>query len=176
MCRYIILNLYINIDIDILFKLHKRYSWPSIEKCPACHAHRLWGHGYVARYLEHYQEPCYLKRYRCPHCHKVFIVRPKTHYRRFLVAIETIVNCLLLMVTTGRKSKEFSRQRQQYWMHGARIQAARFSNCQLSTVVLNALVYHNIIVPTHSLKYFEIAVVHCAAYLSFAVTKAHESG
>jgi hypothetical protein len=173
--RYISTTIYIEIIIDILIASHKLYPWPIFKICPACHAHRLWGHGYVLRYLDDSPYPVYLKRYRCPLCHKVFSVRPMTHYRRFSTNIQSILNCLTLIATTGIKSKQFSRQRQQYWFKGFIFQASRFSNPLISLDTLEKLHKQNIIVSTHSTEYFEIIKLHIEPHSFFAVTKSFDS-
>jgi hypothetical protein len=42
-----------------------------------------------------------------------------------------MLECLILILTTGKKTKSYSRQRQQYWMKGFSIQASRFENSKL---------------------------------------------
>jgi len=86
------------------------------------------------------------------------------------------LKCLIGILSTGRKSKEYSRQRQQYWMKGFGIQVSRFDNAQTTLLLLETLRIKNIIIPTHSLKYFEIISQSCTTYHSYAVTKAHDSG
>jgi len=83
---------------------------------------------------------------------------------------------LIAVITTGIKSKKYSRQRQQYWIKGFRIQTSRFCNSSLSLELLNLMHGQNIILCTHSLKYFEITYLSDLTYHFLAVTKAHNTG
>ena len=52
---------------DIFIK-GRDYPWPKPDMCPSCKAHKLWGHGFVTALFDGYDQPLFLKRYRCPVC------------------------------------------------------------------------------------------------------------
>ena len=75
--------IYYHVDLEELRQQGKGYQWQKPQRCPSCEMAGLWGHGYIQRYFDGYSEPLWIKRYRCPHCRAVHILRPATHYRRF---------------------------------------------------------------------------------------------
>jgi len=110
---------------------------------------RLWGHGYVARYFDDAVVPLWVKRWRCVQCGAVHTLRPCTHWRRFWVPITLICMCLKAKSEGQRWQAGLSRQRQQYWWRGYRLQSL-VDGCpaaQLATLQDNG-----IIAATHSLS------------------------
>jgi len=76
-------------------------------------------------------------------------MRPDTHWRRFWAALRLIIASLMAKQEGGQWAKEVSRQRQQYWWRGYRIQ----SHVQGSPATeLPALVREGIMAATHSLS------------------------
>jgi hypothetical protein len=70
-----------------------------------------------------------------------------------------------------------SRQRQQYWWAGFVKQSSRQCNLQDDPLwALMKLFVQNIILSTHSPKYYEIKPFRVSPYLIFAVTAATEYG
>jgi hypothetical protein len=61
-------------------------------------------------------------------------------------------------------------------MKGFTMQASRYSNLALSILMLEDMKRNGIIIPTHSLKYFEIIIMQYQTYHSFAITKMHDTG
>jgi hypothetical protein len=70
-----------------------------------------------------------------------------------------------------------SRQRQQYWWSGFVKQASRQCNLQQDPLwALMKLFVQNIILSTHSLRYYEIKPFRVLTYLIFAVTPPTDYG
>jgi hypothetical protein len=125
----------------------------------------------VLRFFDEHEEGLWLKRYRCPECKAVHTVRPESHYRGFWACWRVILLCIYKKGTTNRWLEGLSRQRQQYWWKGFLKQTSR--QCNLSEdyqFALMKLFVTNIILSTHSLKYFEIKPCGVNTYLIFAVT------
>ena len=93
-------------------------------------------------------------------------MRPSTHWRGFWAAWPLIISILVEKAAGGKWSVAVSRQRQQYWWRGYRIQS-RISG---APVGLWQLLLSGRIVATHSLIHREIGVLCDYTYLIFAVT------
>jgi hypothetical protein len=164
---------YISIDFNKLGEKKKEYPWERLGRCPSCKGPRVWGHGYVLRYFDSYEEGVWLKRYRCAECRAVHTVRPETHYRGFWVSIASILDSLLEKALYNRWLSRYSRQRQQYWWRGFVKQASRKRNPQGDPLaVLFTLLSQGIILSTHSSEYCEIRPFRVPTHLIFAVTAA----
>jgi hypothetical protein len=101
-----------------------------------------------------------MKRYRCPDCRAEHTLKPSSHWRGFWAPWLVIVVGLLGKLRRRKWMYRFSRQRQPYWWKGFAKQAA-WERLQLRSVaVLRQLVHRWIIVSTHSLKYFEVRLLH----------------
>ena len=148
--------LHFDIDIKDLVKAGKSYPWPRPDACPCCGG-RLWGHGYTRRYFSGNLKHFWLKRYRCIECHAVHTLRPKTHWRRFQFPLATIIESLRTKISDNFWLKG-SRQRQEYWMRGLQIQLERHGSIaiKISLQHLRSLLTKNIIVATHSLRWFQM--------------------
>lgn len=72
------------------FQKGKKNCWPRPELCLRCHGRQLWGHGYVASYFDGFDQPLYLKRYRCPACGCVIKMKPAGYLKRFQAPTDTI--------------------------------------------------------------------------------------
>jgi hypothetical protein len=147
------LILHFAVDVKRLVEEGKDFCWPRAERCPRCAGRRLWGHGYVRRYFEGWSEGIWLKRYRCPDCRAVHILRPERFYRGFYYSILTILLSLLSRIIHNRWLKCLSRQVQQYWWRGLRRQASRFQNIKVpDSHALGQLLREDIIPVTHSFQ------------------------
>ena len=93
-------------------------------------------------------------------------MRPATHWRGFWAAWPLIFSMLLEKARGGKWSAAMSRQRQQYWWRGYRIQSRLWG----APVGLWQLLLSGRIVATHSLIHREIRVLSDCAYRIFAVT------
>jgi hypothetical protein len=129
----------------------------------------VWGHGFAARYFDGLPEAVWVKRWRCPDCHAVHTMRPRSHWRGFWATAEAIVAVLTGKLAGQKWLSAFSRQRQQYWWRGYRKQS-RFSG---SVVPLPVLVASGIIVATHSLTHRAIRSFAQPVHRIFAVTAAY---
>lgn len=168
---------YVSIDFNKLQEKKKNYPWPRLDQCPSCEGTRVWGHGYVLRFFDGYETGVWLKRYRCPECKAVHTSRPETHYRGFWASWKTILLCLFEKGTNNRWLSVLSRQRQQYWWGGFVKQASRQCNLQQDPLwALMKLFVQNIILSTHSLRYYEIKSFRVFTYLIFAVTPPTDYG
>ena len=137
--------------------MREKYPWPRPPWCPRCKSPRLWGHGYVGRFVDEFDKALLLKRYRCPDCGAVHTLRPHLYDRRFQVMWFTIFLSLLRKITFGQWLTGISRQKQQYWWRGFRKHASRWQNlvpetAQAALVTLFEAEQH---LGTHSLTYYE---------------------
>lgn len=93
---------------------HKSYNWPSCD-CPKC-KRKMWGHGYVHRYLTEDNNTVSLKRYLCPHCRTVICVRPDDFWPYLRTPIKKIFAVLKEKISTGFWPLGYSRQRSGHWL------------------------------------------------------------
>jgi hypothetical protein len=127
----------------------KLRPWPRPGWCPRCGRTRLWGHGFVLRYFDGCADSVPMKRWRCPDCRAVHTCRPADYWRRFLTSIETITASLTAKIAGSRWRSDISRQRQQYWFRGFRIQSLVDG---MPGTDLGSLHAAGFIPPTHSLS------------------------
>jgi len=99
----------------------------------------------------------------------VHTLRPSTHWRRFLAAITLICACLRVKSERGRWQAGISRQRQQYWWRGYRLQSLVDGG---PAAELATLLDSEIIAATHSLTDRAIIPWPEPPHPSFAVTAA----
>ena len=131
----------------------------------------------MSRFLDGTDEALWLKRYRCPDCSKVYTIRPKTHYRNFWASRITILKSIFNKLIHNIWITGVSRQRQQYWFRGFKLQAMRNETPRkLSVDILLRLYTANIIVATHSLKYFEAEYSGIIPYRTLALTAPPDYG
>ena len=169
--------IYFVINVNTLIELGKQYPWPRLKRCLICGGIRVWGHGYVSRFFDGTDEALWLKRYRCPDCKKVYTIRPKSHYRNFWASRSTILKSIFNKLIHNSWITGVNRQRQQYWSRGFKLQAMRHETPRkLSVNVLSRLYTANIIVATHSLKYFEAEHSGVIPYRTLALTAPPDYG
>jgi transposase-like protein len=94
----------------------RNFQWVKPCRCPICGSVRVWGHGFVATYFDGYNEPLYLRRYRCPDCARVFLMKPRGYFNRFHAAIDTICNCLTHRLLNGVWNDLLGKSRQRHWL------------------------------------------------------------
>jgi len=97
-----LLVLYFRVDVKRLVEAGRDFPWPRPARCPSCRGSRLWGHGYAGRYFQDEVRPVWLKRYRCPDCQAVHILRPASYRARFRYSIRTILRSLGRKIRQGR--------------------------------------------------------------------------
>lgn len=123
----------------------------------------------MARYFDGIPDAVWVKRWRCPDCHAVHTMRPRSHWRGFWATAATIAAALGRKLAGESWVGELSRQRQQYWCRGYQKQS-RFSG---AVVPLPELLAEGIIVATHSLTHRAIRPFGQPVHLIFAVTAAY---
>lgn len=116
---------YSSVDVKQLVAEGRQYRWERPKKCGVCHHCTVWGHGYVARYFDGYEEALWVKRWRCPLCRTVHTMRPKGYWRKFQASCADIVKSLKCKIEHGRWLDSTGRQRQQYWWRGFKKQVVR---------------------------------------------------
>jgi len=146
--------------------LGKSYPWPRPPCCPRCEGRRLWGHGYVERYFDGYDERLPMKRWRCVECGAVHTMRPASHWRGFWATIVLIMSSLRAKGEGRRWLSQVARQRQQYWWRGFQRQR-RVAGAAAS---LNDLQAQAVIVATHSLRYRRLEPLPHDPHRIFAAT------
>lgn len=148
--------LYIAVSVKEIFRKEKSYVWPRPKKCPKCGGSRLWGHGYVMRYFEGFLEGIWIKRWRCRACGSVHTMRPKNFWRRFRYTVANVVKSLTKKIAAGKWDGHLRRQVQQYWWRGFGKQCRREGKIARSAFgVLKRMLTKQVIVATHSLKFFQ---------------------
>lgn len=154
----------------ILKEEDRNFVWRKPEKCPACQSNRIWGHGYVLRYFDEYPEGLYLKRFYCPECRAVHTARPVEYFPRFQTTIDSMHTCIFNKLQTLGWSSGYSRQRQQYWYQGLKLQAALFQLDISLSFFLSHSYKSRFCFPTHSINRSVKFSALELTYLSFAVT------
>lgn len=109
------LILLVDVCVKRVFDLGRRFPWPKPKGCPRCRG-RIWGHGFVAAYFDGFDEPLWLRRYRCRDCRRVFRLRPKAYWSRFQAPISIIRKSIAQRLQTGRWPRDLSRSRQGHWL------------------------------------------------------------
>jgi hypothetical protein len=107
--------IFVKVKLKEIFKKSKKYPWPRPELCLRCEASHLWGHGYVASYFDGFDQPFYLKRYRCPVCGCIFKLKPAGYLKRFQASISTIRCSIHCRLKKGCWLPGCSRSRQNHW-------------------------------------------------------------
>jgi hypothetical protein len=126
------LILYLKVDVKELRDLGREYPWEKPAHCPACHGIRLWGHGFVLRYFEPFEDLIWVKRYRCPDCGSVHTFRPHPYLRAFRHPLPVILLCLFVKAVTSTWTKDLCRQIQQSWWRTLHRAASRNANITLA--------------------------------------------
>ena len=125
---------------DIFIK-GRDFPWPKPDMCPRCKAHKLWGHGFVTALFDGYNQPLFLKRYRCPVCKCVIRLRPRGYFKRFQASVETIRSSISHRLKTGRWPPGLPHTRQGHWLRALRRKAAAFLNNTWDHGLLKAFDY-----------------------------------
>ena len=106
---------YCNVSLKEVQQEQKGYSWVRPDSCPKCKG-KLWGHGYVLRYLNFYSKGLYLKRWRCPSCRLILSCRPSSHWRRYQESIKRIFWTLIYRIKRYKWPPWTTRQRGGHWL------------------------------------------------------------
>ena len=102
--------------LKVIFVRGRDYLWPKPDSCPRCNSGRLWGHGFVPAYFDGFDQPLFLKRYRCPNCGCVIRLRPKGYFKRFQSPITTIRKSISHKSESKTWLPGISRTRQCNWL------------------------------------------------------------
>jgi hypothetical protein len=113
------LVIFVQRTVKQLFEAGRDFLWPKPEGCPRCRG-RIWGHGFVPAFFDGYEQPLWLKRYRCPDCGCVIRLRPRGYFKRFQTSIHTIRDCLAYWVRHHRWKTGPSPPRQRHWVRALR--------------------------------------------------------
>jgi hypothetical protein len=107
-----------NIEIDLkeLSEKEKDYPWKKPDRCERCSSPRLWGHGFVEAFFEHFVAALYLRRYRCPECGGVIRMRPSGLFKRFRAGVNEIRESIDQRISKGKWPAVFSKSRQRHWL------------------------------------------------------------
>ena len=131
--------LYRRVDVKELHDLGREYPWEKPTRCPACRGIRLWGHGYVLRYFEPFEDLIWVKRCRCPDCGSVHTFRPHPYLQAFRYPLPVILLCLFIKAVTSTWAKELCRQIQQGWwrtLHRAASDQANITRADFCSLVI----------------------------------------
>jgi hypothetical protein len=107
--------MFVSVKLKELFEKERDYPWQRPESCPRCSDYKVWGHGYAQAIFDGYNEPLWLKLYRCPDCGCVIRLRPKGYFKRFQAPVETIRSSISCKSATHRWLPGMSRSRQGHW-------------------------------------------------------------
>ena len=125
--------IHIVLTLKQLFKEGKNFSWPR-PSC-SCGNEHPWGHGYVSSYFDGFTGQFWLKRYHCPVCGKVILMKPKGYLKRFQTGIEIIRSSVKVKYYSGKWLPDISRSRQNHWYQALiRKSKAYFGNSQIDLV------------------------------------------
>jgi hypothetical protein len=103
------------ITLKELSKSGKEFNWPK-HFCECCQRN-MWGHGYVTRYFTEIANSVFIKRYRCPDCKDLVIVRPEEYWSGIRSSILAIYLALKSRLSSGRWPFFFPRQRGNHWLN-----------------------------------------------------------
>jgi hypothetical protein len=118
--------LFVSVVLNAVFLEGVNYPWPRPEKCPACNHYKIWGHGFVGRFFSGFSVALPIKRFRCPFCGKVIILRPDTHFSRIQTPVAGIRQCLATRIETGRWPQGEGGPRNRHWLRHFRRKAQIF--------------------------------------------------
>ena len=99
-----------------IFKLGKSFPWKKPEYCLICKTEHLHGHGFTTAYFDGFENPLFIRRYRCPKCGTVYRNRPTGYFPRFQISINSIRSYITFRIKTGRYNINLSRFRQKRWI------------------------------------------------------------
>lgn len=162
--------IFIVINFKKLISSGKNYPWEKPDHCPNCGSAKLWGHGYVRRYFDGYNNAVWIKRYQCPLCKSVHTCRPVSHYARIQSSRSIVITVLSLKIIFNKFLNGLSRQRQQYWYRRFCVKSSRFKNNEHKTDDLLEMIQKGLNPVADFSEYFENDTDSHAPYLSFALS------
>lgn len=109
-----LLVLSVAVDVNEIARLGKDFPWVKPSGCPCC-GQPLWWHGFVLAYFSCLLEPVWLRRLRCPCCHRVHRLKPAGYWRRFRSSITEVIQSISHRSASGRWCHILPRGRQRQW-------------------------------------------------------------
>lgn len=103
------------VSLKSLFIEGRAYLWPKPKRCPRCKSCKVWGHGYCTGLFDGFNQPLFLKRFRCPDCRCIMRCRPSGYFNRFQASIRSIRASIVGKATNKGWLKRISRSRQAHW-------------------------------------------------------------
>jgi len=110
----IYLVLFVDLDVNKLAWLGKKYPWEKPSCCPNCRSF-LWWHGYVLAYFSNIDVPLFIRRLFCPFCRSVHRLRPSGYWPRFRSPVKEIKRSIIHRHNSGSWCKDLPRPRQRQW-------------------------------------------------------------
>lgn len=109
------------VNLKQIHDMGRDYPWPRPDCCMRCRNWRVWGHGFVSRYFDEFDEALLLKCYRCPLCGCVITVRPASHFPRIRSSRQTIFSHLQQRISRGRwPPSPLARSCLRHWLNNLR--------------------------------------------------------
>lgn len=125
------------VKLNAICALGRDYPWPRPEGCLRCGGCRVWGHGYVGRYFDGFDQRLLLRCYRCPECRCVMTPRPVGYVRRVQAAVAWVRDELAHRLEHGRwRSGSSSRLR--HWLRNLRRHALAWLGWTQADALLGA--------------------------------------
>ncbi len=127
----------VNVDIKELIDKERFYPWKKLSCCPKCEG-KVWGHGFVQRWLDVSDSPLFLKRFFCTCCGSIMCLRPNTHFKGFYYSIKQIYSSLKKRLLANSDLPNIYNSIQYIWMRAFKQRIIRanlstpFSTVQLS--------------------------------------------
>lgn len=107
-------------SVKEIFRQGRKCPFPRPRLClrEGCRSTRIWGHGFVIRYFDDCNGFVELRRWRCPDCGALYVMRPFGYWPRHRAPIRIILKNLCHRILRGSwdKTSGLSRQRQGHWM------------------------------------------------------------
>jgi len=105
--------IHIALTLNHLFQAGKKFPWPR-PPC-SCGNKKPWGHGYVSSYFDGFAGSFWLKRYHCPVCGAIILLKPKGYLKRFQASIEIVRSSVTRKQHSGKWLSCICRCRQNHW-------------------------------------------------------------
>jgi hypothetical protein len=107
------------VELNEVFAQGRNYSWPRPNGCLRCGRFQVWGHGFVGRYFDGFDERLLLRCYRCPGCRCVMTPRPAGYVRRVQATVAWIRDELGHRLEHGRW-RHSPAPRMRHWLRNVR--------------------------------------------------------
>ena len=105
-----------------IFVKGRFFGWSRPDSCPRCNHWKVWGHGFRRSLFEGFDVPLYLKRYRCPCCGCIIVLRPSSHFNRFQTSKTAIRSALNQRIAHGKWPPSDHPGRLRHWLRNLKRQ------------------------------------------------------